>query len=584
MCDLERARAVLDRAIELPKNEQETWVRGECDGSTAELVLRMLREAGAGESSEETEQTDTPLPERIGGYRVTGLLGKGGMGVVYEAEQEGTWQAVALKVLDSPFPGQEMRKRFEVEAQVLGRLRHPGIAQIYDAGMFEQSGVGRPYFAMELVEGRSIDAYADTHKLGTRDRLELLSRVCEAVEHAHRRGVIHRDLKPSNILVDRSGHPKILDFGVARSNDADIQTTTLRTDVGRLIGTIRYMSPEQASGNPDELDVQSDVYALGVLAYELLVGKPPYDLKNLMIHEAVRVIREESPKPLSAVSRALRGDVETIVAKALEKEKQRRYPSASELASDIERYLRDEPITARPPSTAYQITKFARRHKTLVGGVAATFAVLVGGMVSTTVFAVRAERARLAETLRSAELQLVTEFQTEQLGGIVPYVMGERLRQSIVKAAPPDHRDDLRSILAKVNFTDIGLRSMQDNVLEPARDSIDEDWAERPLLQAQLLSALAEVQASLGVLPVAAQLQSRALELRRQHLGDEHELHARVTRHDGGAGRIPGRPDERHLDASPSSGRPPTGPRRPAQGHAEIAAQSRGSAHVQRRD
>ena len=314
-----------------------------------------------------------PLPPMIGRYRILRLLGEGGMGAVYEAEQESPQRTVALKVIRAGYANSEMLRRFENETQALGRLQHPGIAQIYDAGTAETPFGRQPYFAMELVRGETLLRYCDAHKLNVPQRLELMAKICDAVQHAHQRGLIHRDLKPANIVVDESGQPRILDFGVARLTDSDAQATR-QTDVGQLIGTLAYMSPEQVLGDPQEIDTRSDVYALGVVLFELLAGKGPYAVGR-QIHEAMRAIREDEPTMLRVVNRTYRGDIETIVGKALEKDKTRRYGSAAELAADIRRHLHDEPIVARPPTTTYQIQKFARRNKVLVTGVAAVFVV-----------------------------------------------------------------------------------------------------------------------------------------------------------------------------------------------------------------
>jgi tetratricopeptide (TPR) repeat protein len=234
---------------------------------------------------------------------------------------------------------------------------------------------------MELVKGEPLVPYCESRKLGTPQRLALFGKVCDAVQFAHHKGVIHRDLKPDNILVDDFGEPKILDFGVARATDSDIQATTLQTDIGQLIGTVPYMSPEQVAGDPAELDTRSDVYSLGVVLYELLADRLPHDLRDKSIPEAVRIISEQDPTPLSSISRIYRGDLDTITAKALEKERARRYQSAAELGADVRHYLGDEPIVARPASAYYQLRKFARRNKTLVGGVAAVFVVLIAGII-----------------------------------------------------------------------------------------------------------------------------------------------------------------------------------------------------------
>ncbi len=340
-------------------------------------------------------------PTQIGRYRIVSLLGEGGMGVVYEAEQDQPRRMVALKVVREDFVTPELVRRFALESQVLGRLQHPGIAQIFDAGTFEEEAATLPYFAMELVKGRPLTDYANEKSLDLRQRLALFSRVCDAVQYAHQQGVIHRDLKPANILVDDSGQPKVLDFGVARLTDADVQATR-QTSVGEVIGTLQYMSPEQANADSAGIDGRSDVYSLGVILYELMTGRLPYDLSRKLIHEAARIIVLEEPEKLSSVNRQLRGDVEVIVAKALEKEKDQRYGSAEAMASDVRRYLNDEPITARPASALYQLRKFARRNRALVTGLGVAAAVLV---VGTVVSVYQAVRATAAEQLAQKRLE-----------------------------------------------------------------------------------------------------------------------------------------------------------------------------------
>jgi WD40 repeat protein len=281
---------------------------------------------------------------------------------------------------------------------------------------------------MELIRGPrgeeapSLTEYAKEQELGTRERLALLARVADAVQYAHEKGVIHRDLKPGNILVDETGQPKILDFGVARVTDSDIQVTTLQTDVGQILGTLLYMSPEQAAGDPARLDTRSDVYALGVICYELLAGRRPYALERGMIHEAVRVIQEENPARLGSVSRLFRGDIETIVAKALEKRKAARYQSAAELATDIRRFLNDEPIGARPASAWYKLRKLARRKRALVRGTAGVFLAFVLGVIGTSTGWLEARRAQqAAETKRGDEdkPQLVAARRSRYLSQMV---------------------------------------------------------------------------------------------------------------------------------------------------------------------
>jgi tetratricopeptide (TPR) repeat protein/predicted Ser/Thr protein kinase len=337
------------------------------------------------------------LPKTIGRYTILRLLGEGGMGAVYEAEQEHPRRRVALKVIKPGLAGPELLHRFERESQALGRLQHPGIAQIYEAGTANTAFGVQPFFAMEFIDGSTLLDYANANTLKTRPRLKLMAQVAEAVHHAHQRGIIHRDLKPRNILVTTTGQPKILDFGVARATDADAHATR-QTDVGQLIGTLAYMSPEQVLADPLELDTRSDVYALGVILYQLLAGHLPYNVDR-KLHEAVQAIRDEEPTRLGSINRLYRGDIETIVAKALEKDKARRYASASDLAADIWRNLDDEAIIARPASAMYQLQKLARRHKAFVTGVAAVFVVLVAGIVASAWQATRATRAERSAVL-----------------------------------------------------------------------------------------------------------------------------------------------------------------------------------------
>jgi hypothetical protein len=335
------------------------------------------------------------------------------MGAVYEAEQENPHRTVALKVIRAGYADPEMVRRFENEAQALGRLHHPGIAQIYEAGTADTQFGSQPYFAMELVHGQTLLTYCDQHHLDVRQRLELMAKIADAVQHAHQRGLIHRDLKPANILVDEAGQPRILDFGVARLTDADTQATR-QTNIGQIVGTLAYMSPEQVQGDPDALDTRSDVYALGVILYEMLAGKMPYTLPR-HLHDAVRTIQQTEASPLSTMVKSYRGDIETIVAKALEKDKSRRYGSAAGLGADIRRHLHHEPIVARPPSTMYQLGKFARRNRALVTGVVAVFAVLVLGIVASAWEAVQARRAAKRAEQESAISQAVNNFLQKDL-------------------------------------------------------------------------------------------------------------------------------------------------------------------------
>src|SRR5215472_6561105 len=425
------------------------------------------------------------LPAHIGSYRILRVLGEGGMGIVYEAEQEQPRRTVAVKVIKPGWANRELR-RFEQESQALARLQHPCIAQIYEAGMADAGFGPQPYFAMELIRGRSLQEYAEEHHLDTEQRLQLMVRICEGVQHAHQHGLIHRDLKPGNILVDETGQPKILDFGVARVTDSETQTTR-QTDLGQLVGTLAYMSPEQALGDPLELDTRSDVYALGMVLYEFLAGCLPYDLSRAP-HEAVRTIQEEDPTPLSAISRVYRGDIETIVAKALEKDKARRYASASGLAADIQRYLKDEPIAARPPSASYQLRKFARRNKALVAGVAAVFVVLIGGVIASTWEATRARRAeRVAEAVND-------------------FLRNDLLAQASANTqARPDTKPD----------PDLKVRT----ALDRAAGRIAGKFDQQPEVEAAIRDTIGQAYTDLGLYPEARKQLERALELHRRVLG-----------------------------------------------------------------
>ena len=350
------------------------------------------------------------LPERVGSYAIRSLLGEGAMGRVYLAQQEKPERLVALKVIQPGILGDEAVRRFEKEVRALGRVRHPGIADIFEAGAVETDIGSQPYLAMEYVRGKDLVTDADLRGLGVRERVSLLSLVCDAVHAAHEEGIVHRDLKPGNILVDGSGQPKVLDFGLARFVAADVASVAGATATGQLLGTPQYMSPEQARGDQKTVDRRSDVYALGVILYEMLCGKLPYSFAGKLLPDVLRTICEEEPPPLSSHDVRLRGDVETMVLKALAKEKERRYPTAAELADDLRRFLRDEPIRARPPSTWYQLRKFAARNRVLVGGVVAVMVTLVAGLVGVSTQLARALRAeRDAEGARGRTLDLLAQ-------------------------------------------------------------------------------------------------------------------------------------------------------------------------------
>jgi serine/threonine protein kinase len=300
----------------------------------------------------------------IGQFRVRSVIGTGGMGTVFEAVQEQPHRTVALKVMNRGVASRSALRRFQYEAQTLARMDHPGIARIHDAGMHDEGAGGVPWFAMEYIAGaKDILKYAESKSLDTQRRLELFVDVCDAVNHGHQKGIVHRDLKPSNILVDAAGRAKIIDFGVARATDSDLAVTTLQTDIGQLIGTPLDMSPEQIEADPHSIDTRSDVYSLSVVLFELLCGRLPYRGTLNNPWQLTRTILEQPPCRLSAIDTKLRGDIETIVLKGLDKDRDQRYQSAAQLAQDIRRFLAGEPILARAPSLSYQVRMLVKRHR-----------------------------------------------------------------------------------------------------------------------------------------------------------------------------------------------------------------------------
>jgi hypothetical protein len=367
-----RGKQLFGLASDLAPGDRLAFLERECGGDRRlrEHVERLLELDADGDAGPEPlvavgELFDRRqvVGERVGRYRIVRRLGAGGMGTVYEAEQDHPRRSVALKLMHEALASGRAQRRFAFEIEVLGRLQHPGIAHVYEAGTVEIEGRATPYFAMELVrEARSVTGFSADRSLGLRERVELFARVCDAVQHGHQNGVVHRDLKPANILVDGSGQPKVIDFGVARSTNSDLTLTTLRTHAGELLGTLGYMSPEQCEADPNAIDTRSDVYSLGVVLYELLCGGSPYDLAGLSIPAATRVIRDLPPRPPSAVNRAVKGDLEAILLKALSKDRGRRYASAASFAEDLRRHLAGQAIEARLPDRLERLVGWSRRH------------------------------------------------------------------------------------------------------------------------------------------------------------------------------------------------------------------------------
>ncbi len=432
-------------------------------------------------------------PKRIGRYAVKRRVAAGGMGVVYLAEQDSPRRDVAIKVIRPGLVTRELLKRFELEGAMLGRLRHHNIAQIYEAGRYEDESGTWPYLAMEYVDGVPLLEHARRCGLDTRQRLDIFARVCDAVNHAHLRGVIHRDLKPANILVDADGQPKILDFGVARATEADLQVSTIHTGHGRLIGTLAYMSPEQVLARSADIDTRSDVYALGVILYELLAERMPYEVEDLAIPAAARVIAEQDPTSLTSINRGYRGDLDTIVRKALEKDPARRYQSPAELGADVRHYLSAEPISARPATTLYQLSRFARRNRALVAGLSVAVLAMVVGIAFSTTFALGQSRALALSEERQRLADAINDFLTDDL----------------IELADPAVEADRELTLLEA--------------IDRAESRIEGRFKDAPLVEANLRMTIGKAYKRLSRLDEADTQLRRALALFRAELGERHE-------------------------------------------------------------
>jgi serine/threonine protein kinase/Tfp pilus assembly protein PilF len=451
------------------------------------------------------------LPADVGGYRILGVLGEGGMGIVYEAEQPSPRRRVALKVVRGTELIDDLRlKMFEREATTLGRLDHPHIGRIYESGRTPE---GRHFFAMELVRGPSLAAWlagrpAAPDRAELELRLHLFRQICDAVHYAHQRGVIHRDLKPSNVIVTdapQSGTgsgvtvpsmAKILDFGLARITEEDVALTQI-TEVGAIKGTLAYMAPEQARGEVAAIDVRTDVYALGVILYELLTRERPYSVETGSLLSAVGVICGQSPRPLSAVWKSatrLDPDLATIVATALEKEPDRRYASAAAFGEDVGRFLASEPILARPASTMYQLSKLVSRQKPLFATAAAALVLLVAAAVGVSILYVRAE----GNLVRALEAEQVARREAET---------AERTSSFLVDLF--DRANPERSRGATVTARE---------VMDEGARRIADDLAGEPVMQARLLYTIGQVYLSLGLYDDARRLIEQSLALRREHV------------------------------------------------------------------
>jgi len=463
--------------------------------------------------------TDLPQ-ERMGPYHLVKKIGEGGMGLVYEAEQfEPIKRKVALKMVKRGMATDEFIARFESERQALALMDHPCIARVLDAGATD---IGQPFFVMEYVEGIPLNAYCDEHELGIRDRLDLFIKVCEGVRHAHQKAIIHRDLKPGNVLVttiDGRPVPKIIDFGIAKVMDDNLLDSTMSTSVGQLVGTPDYMSPEQADMDSAGVDTRTDVYALGVLLYELLVGELPFssaDLKQKGLQEVLRFIKEVDPPRPSArlktmagntqaavrelarvratdpevLRRNLRGDLDWITMKALEKNKALRYETANALAMDIRRHLEHEPVRACPPSRSYRVQKFVRRNRIGVGAAAFVLAAVILGIAGTTTGMIRAVRAEHRARLEAEAARQVSDFLVD-----------------LFEVADPDQARG-NTITAR-------------EILDTGSERIETELVDQPATQARLMNTMGNVYRNLGLYEEAAPKLETALELAKTASGGE---------------------------------------------------------------
>ncbi|UCE47432.1 MAG: serine/threonine protein kinase, partial [Phycisphaerales bacterium] len=478
-----------------------------------------MENTGEGDHRQQDQKTTIPISdstnrasEKIGRYRLLSVLGEGGYGIVYLAEQESpVKRRVALKVIKPGMDTKQVIARFEAERQALAVLDHPNIAHVYDAG---ETPAGRPYFVMEYVKGVLITEHCDRRKLTIEDRLGLFLQLCEAVEHSHQKGIIHRDIKSSNVIVSIEASktvPKIIDFGVAKALSQSLASQTLVTERGQMLGTPEYMSPEQAEMRGQDVDTRSDIYSLGVVLYELLAGVLPFGTKELREggteHIRHMICEEEPEKPSARVAslsddeltklaqrrqvdtaafhRKLRGDLDWITLKAMEKDRTRRYASVGEFSADIRRYLNQEPVLAGPPSTVYRFKKFVRRNRTLVTGAAVVLFVLMAGIIVSVLFALGQARA-------SRETQAVADFlRNDLLGLVVP----ERAK---------------------------GPQVTVRYVLDAASENLETRFEGKPTVEASIRQTLGETYRKLGDYDAARLHLAWAYETRRAQLGSEH--------------------------------------------------------------
>ena len=561
----QRQWAIFNDAVELHDDQRAAFLDRECDGDEklrreVEALLRGhdqstgVLDVPPGYAAPDGESAEALIGTPIGSFEIVETIGEGGMGTVYAAlQREPVERRVALKVIKPGMDTREVVARFESERQALALMNHPAIAAVIDCGA---TAAGRPYFAMELVDGSPITDHCSGRDLSVRQRVELFLRVCEAVQHAHRKGIVHRDLKPSNVLVTETeggALPKVIDFGVAKAIAAGPAERTVETQAGRLIGTPEYMSPEQAEMSPD-IDTQTDVYALGVMLYELLTGVLPFDFagkSHSEINSLVRkqeppapsrrvsaadetspVGRHEPPVDAAALRRLLRGDLDWIVMRALEKERSRRYGSVAELAADLRHYLNNEPVSAGPPSTAYRLRKLVARHRAAALGVAAVAVTLLAGIVATSWFAIGEARQRAAAVVAQADAEAARD-QAQQDADRAEAM--NDLLFDILEAPDPTQPSLTPGEAREVKVVE---------VLARAAASADETFADEPHLAANVHAVVGRMFLRLGLFQEAEAELRQAHEARRDRLGDEHPETLAAGHNLATAIDNAGRPDE----------------------------------------
>ncbi len=516
------------QVLEQPESERAAFL---ARLELAEPVRRELEEllessSGAARALEPLEAVAAPMPERIGDYVILRELGRGGMGVVYEAEQQQPRRLVAVKTLRVDTLSSAVLRRFEREAQVLARLQHPGIAQVYGSGTARLGALELPYFAMELVRGEPIVRWATSRGLSLHERVELVARVADAVQHAHSAGVIHRDLKPSNLLVTENGEPKVLDFGVAQATESDRLLATQHTALGQLVGTLPYMSPEQTASGRERIDARSDVYALGVVAYELLAGRLPLELADVPPLEALRRIQQVDPPRAGTLEPRLRGDLETVLGKALEKDRERRYASASDLALDLRRFLRHEPVLARPASRAYLLTRWVRRHRIASASIAALFVVLTTSTAISMRLAIQrsdalaeAETARDTAQSRGRELEEASARLAEALAAANTSLVEAERQKAIADAVRTFLSEDVLGLADPARESDRELTVAE--ALDRSALRLETRFSEAPEVELALRRVLVSSYQSLRLPEKALVHAQRTVELVRAAHGAE---------------------------------------------------------------